>query len=87
MENMDSKNPHDGVVWDVNGESKCPFMGSVHKQASGGGTTNRDWWPNQLKLNILRQNSSLTNPLDKDFNYAEAFKSLDLAEVKKDIYE
>ncbi|MCB0646582.1 MAG: catalase/peroxidase HPI [Saprospiraceae bacterium] len=62
-------------------------MGSVHKQASGGGTTNRDWWPNQLKLNILRQNSSLTNPLDKDFNYAEAFKSLDLAEVKKDIYE
>ena len=87
MENMDGKNPHDGVVWDVNGESKCPFMGSVHKQASGGGTTNRDWWPNQLKLNILRQNSSLTNPLDKDFNYAEAFKSLDLAEVKKDIYE
>lgn len=87
MENMEGKNPHDGVVWDVNGESKCPFMGSVHKQASGGGTTNRDWWPNQLKLNILRQNSSLTNPLDKDFNYAEAFKSLDLAEVKKDIYE
>ncbi|MFZ1523856.1 MAG: catalase/peroxidase HPI, partial [Saprospiraceae bacterium] len=51
------------------------------------GTTNRDWWPNQLKLNILRQNSSMSNPMEPKFNYAEAFKSLDLAAVKKDIYE
>jgi catalase-peroxidase len=52
----------------------------------GGGTRNRDWWPNQLKLNILRQHSSLSNPMGEDFNYAEAFKSLNLAAVKKDLY-
>jgi len=51
------------------------------------GTTNRDWWPNQLNLNILRQHSSLSNPMDKDFNYAEEFKKLDLGAVKKDIFE
>ena len=60
-------------------------MGGSVKQAAGGGTRNRDWWPNQLKLNILRQNSNLSNPMEPGFNYAEAFKSLDLAEVKKDI--
>jgi catalase-peroxidase len=65
---------------------KCPFTGAVHKQTAGTGTTNRDWWPNQLKLNILRQNSSLSNPMDKDFNYAEEFKQLDLDAVKKDLY-
>ncbi len=57
------------------------------KRSAGGGTTNRDWWPNQLKLNILRQHSSLSNPMDKDFNYAEAFKSLDLEALKKDIVD
>src|ERR1700727_116228 len=61
-------------------ETKCPFP-----HAAGEGTSNRDWWPSQLKLNILRQHSSLSDPMDKDFNYAEAFKSLDLAAVKKDI--
>jgi len=66
---------------------KCPFMGGAVKQAAGGGTRNRDWWPNQLKLNILRQNSNLSNPMEPGFNYAEAFKSLDLAAVKKDIEE
>jgi catalase-peroxidase len=60
---------------------KCPF------HSAGGGTSNRDWWPNQLKLNILRQNSSLVNPLEESFNYAEAFKSLDLDAVKKDIFD
>ena len=68
-----------------NGESKCPFHGGVLKQSAGNGTRNRDWWPNQLKLNILRQNSSLSNPMGDHFNYAEAFKTLDLAAVKKDI--
>ena len=59
-------------------ESKCPFPHGQSKQAAAGnGTRNRDWWPNQLKLNILRQHSSLSNPMDKDFDYAEAFKSLD----------
>lgn len=67
--------------------SKCPFHGGAVKQAAGGGPRNRDWWPNQLKLNILRQHSSLSNPMGEEFNYAEAFKSLDLGAVKKDILE
>ena len=65
-------------------ESKCPFSGAV-KQVAGRGTQNVDWWPNQLKLNILRQHSSLSNPLNPNFDYAAAFQSLDLAAVKKDI--
>ncbi|WP_348811580.1 catalase/peroxidase HPI [Flavobacterium maritimum] len=69
------------------GESKCPFSGGSPKQSAGSGTRNEDWWPNQLKLNILRQHSSLSNPMGETFNYAEAFKSLDLAAVKKDIYD
>jgi catalase-peroxidase len=64
---------------------KCPFNHGAIKQTAGGGTTNQNWWPNQLKLNILRQNSSLSNPMDEKFNYAEEFKSLDLDAVKKDI--
>ncbi|RZT36901.1 catalase/peroxidase HPI [Cupriavidus agavae] len=59
---------------------KCPF-----NHAAGGGTTNEDWWPRQLRLDLLSQHSDKSNPLDKDFNYAEAFKSLDLAAVKKDL--
>ncbi len=67
--------------------SKCPFHnGSLKQNVGGGGTRNRDWWPDQLKLGILRQHSSLSNPMDKDFNYAEAFKSLDLEAVKKDLH-
>ncbi|WP_047417121.1 catalase/peroxidase HPI [Cellulophaga sp. Hel_I_12] len=85
--NTHSNGSTHGKVWDVNEANKCPFMGGVVNQAAGGGTTNRDWWPNQLKLNILRQNSSLSSPMEKDFNYAEAFKSLDLAAVKKDLFE
>lgn len=69
----------------MNGEGKCPFHGGALKQSAGGGTRNRDWWPNQLKLNILRQHSSLSNPMDKSFNYAEEFKKLDLQAVKKDL--
>lgn len=68
-----------------NNENKCPFSGALLKQSAGGGTRNQHWWPNQLKLNILRQHTSLSNPMDKDFNYAEAFKSLDLDALKKDI--
>jgi catalase-peroxidase len=67
--------------------SKCPFHNASTKQnMGGGGTRNRDWWPNQLKLNILRQHSSLSNPMDKDFNYAEEFKTLNLDAVKKDLH-
>jgi catalase-peroxidase len=71
----------------TNGESKCPYSGGVLKQSAGGGTRNHDWWPNQLKLNILRQRSSLSNPMGEAFNYAEEFNSLDLETVKKDIVE
>lgn len=76
-------------AYDVNGEAKCPFHNGTAKKkpSAGGGTSNRDWWPNQLKLNILRQNSALSNPMGESFNYAEEFKSLDLAAVKKDIFE
>jgi len=67
--------------------SKCPFHGAKQKQnVGGGGTRNRDWWPNHLKVNILRQHSSLSDPMDNDFNYAEEFKTLDLEAVKKDLH-
>jgi catalase-peroxidase len=64
----------------MSSEAKCPF-----NHAAGEGTSNRDWWPNQLRLRILSQHSSLSNPMGEDFNYAEAFNSLDLAAVKKDL--
>jgi catalase-peroxidase len=70
-----------------NNEGKCPFSSGTINQAAAGGTRNSDWWPNQLKLNILRQHSSLSNPMNKDFNYATAFKSLDLNVLKKDIFD
>ncbi|MEO6315945.1 MAG: catalase/peroxidase HPI [Chitinophagaceae bacterium] len=75
---------------EVNNESdaaKCPFLNGALKQSAGSGTRNRDWWPNQLKLNILRQNSSLSNPMGEAFDYAAAFKSLDLKAVKQDIFD
>lgn len=71
----------------MNGEGKCPFMGGAKNHSAGGGSRNHDWWPNQLKLNILRQNSSLSDPMGEEFNYAEEFKSLDLSAVKKDIVD
>ncbi|MGF6609637.1 catalase-peroxidase [Paraburkholderia sp. WSM4175] len=64
----------------MSNEAKCPFI-----HTAGGGTTNRDWWPKQLRLDLLNQHSNRSNPLDEDFNYAEAFKSLDYAAVKKDL--
>ena len=65
--------------------SKCPVMHGTLKHAAGGGTTNQDWWPKQLKVDLLRQHSSKSDPMGEDFNYAEEFKSLDLAAVKKDL--
>jgi len=64
---------------------KCPFSGGALKQSAGAGPRNRDWWPNQLKLNVLRQHSTLSNPMNSSFNYSDAFKSLNLGEVKNDI--
>lgn len=67
--------------------SKCPFHnGTMKNNVGGGGTRNRDWWPNQLKLNILRQHSSLSNPMGEHFDYAQEFKSLDLNAVKQDLH-
>ena len=72
----------------TNSEAKCPFTGaSTASKITSAGTRNTDWWPNQLRLNILRQHSSLSNPMDSSFNYVAAFKSLDLKVVKKDIIE
>ncbi|MCU0574254.1 MAG: catalase/peroxidase HPI [Syntrophobacteraceae bacterium] len=67
-------------------ESKCPVTGRTSKSIAGGGTSNRDWWPNQLNLRILHQHSHKSNPMGEDFNYAEEFKKLDLEAVKKDLY-
>ncbi|MEP4532741.1 MAG: catalase/peroxidase HPI [Cyclobacteriaceae bacterium] len=70
-----------------NGASKCPFHAGEMKHNAGGGTKNREWWPNKLNLNILRQHSSLSDPMGEDFDYAEEFKKLDLQSVKKDLTE
>ena len=66
-------------------ENKCPVAGNGHKQVAGTGTTTRDWWPNQLRLDLLHQHSSKSNPMEKDFNYREEFKKLDFAALKKDL--
>ncbi len=74
----------------MSSEMKCPVTGktaTMGKHPSGGGTSNRDWWPGQLNLKILRQHSNLSDPMGEDFNYAEEFKSLDLAAVKQDLYD
>jgi catalase-peroxidase len=68
-------------------EKKCPVTGQTSSQIAGGGTSNKDWWPNQLNLNILHQHSAKSDPMDKDFNYAEEFKKLDLEALKKDIFQ
>ncbi|OPY04034.1 MAG: Catalase-peroxidase [Syntrophaceae bacterium PtaB.Bin038] len=67
-------------------ESKSPVTGKTSKPIAGSGTSNRDWWPNQLNLRILHQHSHKSNPMGEAFNYAEEFKKLDLAAVKKDLY-
>ena len=67
-------------------ESKCPVTGRTFSRIAGGGTSNRDWWPNQLNLNILHQHSDKSNPMGEAFNYAEEFKKLDLQALKKDLY-
>ena len=65
----------------MSSEGKCPVTGKTHEHPAGRGTSNRDWWPNQVNLRILHQHSALSNPM------GEAFKQLDLAAVKKDLYE
>ena len=93
MDKIEHQDTQDPSVWDVNDDSKvntvgkCPFSGGALSKSAGRGTRNRDWWPNQLKLNILRQHSALSDPMDEGFNYAEEFKTLDLAAVKGDIFD
>jgi catalase-peroxidase len=70
---------------DMNKDSKCPVTGAVSKTTGSRGTSNRDWWPNQLNLGILHQHTQVSNPMDPDFNYAEEFKKLDLKALKKDL--
>ncbi len=78
---MDSKNNNHSYA-----AGKCPFTGGMSaRKTAGNGTSNREWWPDQLKVNILRQNSDLSDPMGKAFNYAEEFKKLDLAALKKDL--
>lgn len=96
-------NAKDSILSELNTGNKCPFnhgmtngtpmyhgevtKQTASKQSAGGGPRNRDWWPNQLKLEILRQHSPLSNPMGKSFNYAEEFKSLDLKALKQDIFD
>ena len=82
---MEKNNQGSNTSYNVNSESKCPFSGGTIKKGAGSGTANRDWWPHQLKLNILRQHTSASNPMDPSFNYAKEFNTLDLQAVKKDI--
>jgi catalase-peroxidase len=70
-----------------NGEDKCPFMSGELSKGAGAGTQNRDWWPNELKLNILRQNASKSNPMGDDFDYAAAFNSINYDELKQDVID
>ena len=67
--------------------SQCPFLSGDQKKTAGRGTSNRDWWPNELKLNILRQNAPKSNPMGDEFDYAEAFNSVDFAALKQDVID
>jgi catalase-peroxidase len=88
MSDTKMENHAPDIISDLNqGDRKCPFTGGSLRQAAGGGTRNQDWWPNQLRLGILRQNSSLSNPMGSSFNYAEEFKKVDLNALKQDIFE
>ena len=91
MSNNNGHHPTDantGKVWDVNDSARnCPFLNGNMKKTGGNGTNDKDWWPNQLNMNMLRQHSLLSNPVGGDFDYAAAFKSLDLKALKQDLYD
>ena len=81
----DKANPSTDISYNVNDAMGCPFHNGAMRETGGGGTQNRDWWPNALNLGILRQHSSLSDPMDPGFSYAEEFKKLDLAALKQDL--
>ncbi|GAA4230586.1 catalase/peroxidase HPI [Postechiella marina] len=80
---MESNN-HDLNSGDI---SKCPFFSGAKKEVAGEGTNNRDWWPNELKLNVLRQHGAKSNPMGEDFDYAEAFNSIDFSTLKQEVID
>ena len=84
MENISHPDISNGQT--SNGESECPFAPAAQRHTAAGALSNSDWWPNQLNLKILHQNTSESNPMGEAFNYAEAFKSLDFDALKKDLY-
>ncbi|MEZ5427003.1 MAG: catalase/peroxidase HPI [Pyrinomonadaceae bacterium] len=86
-ETNESSNGGTHKVWETNESARCPFTGGAIKYTTSTRRSNEDWWPDMVDLRILRQNSSLSNPMGDDFNYAEAFKSLDLNAVKQDIFD
>ena len=90
MSERETKTPGPPIVDDQNamsGNAKCPFSNGALKHTTAGGTqTNASWWPNQLNLQILHRHSPLSNPMDKDFDYAKEFMSLDLDAVVKDLH-
>src|SRR5680860_192407 len=88
MQNSNHSNSTESTsLKEINNGSKCPFSGKSQSYTAGGGTSNRDWWPNQLPLNVLRQHSSRSNPMGEDFDYAAEFGKLDLDEVKQDLFD
>ena len=82
MKDINNMDPNDPMAKEM-----CPFLGGSQKGSAGEGTTNRNWWPNELKLNILRQNATKSDPMGKDFDYAAAFNSLDFDALKKDVID
>ncbi|QNL21567.1 catalase/peroxidase HPI [Hyphobacterium sp. CCMP332] len=84
---MESNGHPSTTSYDMNEAAKCPYIGGTLKGSAGKGPRNQDWWPKQINLNILRQHSYLSNPMDEGFNYAEEFKKLDLKALKKDLYD
>ncbi|ADV48488.1 Catalase-peroxidase [Cellulophaga algicola DSM 14237] len=85
-DNSKSGGAPQGKNFDINeSAAKCPFLSGTSKHSAGGGVKNRDWWPNELKLNILRQNAAKSNPMGEDFDYAKAFASVDFVALKKDV--
>lgn len=96
MDNKDEKNYHENGnpsgnpsnVWEINDDgaaAKCPYFGGTQHHVAGGGTTNNDWWPNKLRLNVLRQQSKKSDPMDDSFDYRKEFQSLDYDSLKRDL--
>ena len=96
MDNRDDKNYHENGnpsgntsnVWEINDDgaaAKCPYFGGTQHHVAGGGTTNNDWWPNKLRLNVLRQQSKKSDPMDDSFDYRKEFQSVDYDALKRDL--